>query len=58
MGLKSRSYGPTNQRKLIVSRKVDVRTLVKELKKLGGDSENYELVEPTDEKITPTSTDS
>lgn len=51
MGLKSRSYGTTAQRKLIVSRKIDVRTLVRELKSLGGITEKYELMEPTDEKL-------
>ncbi|EFN61984.1 NF-kappa-B-repressing factor [Camponotus floridanus] len=59
MGLKSRSYGSTDQRKLIVSRKIDVRTLVRELKSLGGITEKYELMEPTDEKfISSTSMDS
>ena len=59
MGLKSRSYGTTDQRKLIVSRKIDVRTLVRELKSLGGVTEKYELMEPTDEKfLSPTSTGS
>lgn len=59
MGLKSRSYGSTDQRKLIVSRKIDVRTLVRELKSLGGITEKYELKEPTDEKfISSTSMDS
>ncbi|KAL6436504.1 hypothetical protein ACFW04_004766 [Cataglyphis niger] len=51
MGLKSRSYGTTDQRKLIVSRKIDVRTLVRELKSLGGVTEKYELMEPIDEKF-------
>lgn len=59
MGLKSRSYGSTDQRKLIVSRKIDVRSLVRELKSLGGITEKYELMEPTDEKfISSTSMDS
>lgn len=59
MGLKSRSYGSTDQRKLIVSRKIDVRTLVRELKSLGGITEKYELMEPIDERfISSTSMDS
>lgn len=52
MGLKSRSYGTTEQRKLIVSRKIDVRSLVRELRSLGGVTEKYELIEPTDEKFS------
>ncbi|XP_072752825.1 NF-kappa-B-repressing factor [Anoplolepis gracilipes] len=56
MGLKSRSYGTTDQRKLIISRKIDVRTLVKELKSLGGVTEKYELIGPIDKKFTSTST--
>ncbi|XP_011640970.1 uncharacterized protein LOC105429584 [Pogonomyrmex barbatus] len=57
MGLKSRSQGK-DQRKLIVSRKVDIRSLVRDLNNLGGVTEKYELVKPTDEKSTssPTST--
>ncbi|XP_012227482.1 NF-kappa-B-repressing factor [Linepithema humile] len=51
MGLKSRSYGSDNERKLIVSRKIDIRSLVKELTTIGGVTEKYELVKPTDEKF-------
>lgn len=51
MNLKSRSYGSVNQRKLVISRKIDIRNLVDELKSLGGVTEKYELVEPTDEKF-------
>lgn len=58
MGLKSRSYGATDQRKLIVSRKINIRTLVTELKTLGGVTEKYELIEPTDKKFSSTSTNS
>lgn len=50
MGLKSRSYGPTEHRKLIVSRKIDARSLLSELKGVGGVTEKYELVNPTDER--------
>lgn len=50
MGLKSRSYGK-DQRKLIVSRKVNIRSLVRELNNLGGVTEKYELIKPTDEKL-------
>lgn len=46
MGLKSRSYGPDDERKLIVSRKINIRSLVKELKTVGGVTEKYELVKP------------
>ncbi|EZA61332.1 NF-kappa-B-repressing factor [Ooceraea biroi] len=56
MDLKSRSYGPTDKRKLIVSRKIDARTLLRELKSLGGATEKYELVEPAGNKLTPSST--
>lgn len=58
MGLKSRSYGATDQRKLIVSRKIDVRTLVSELKSLGGVTEKYELIEPANKQFSSTSTNS
>lgn len=47
LGLKSRSYGRADQRRLIVSRKINVQSLLIELKKVGGASERYELVEPT-----------
>ncbi|XP_032679815.1 NF-kappa-B-repressing factor-like [Odontomachus brunneus] len=47
MGLKSRSHGPSDQRKLVISRKVNIRSLVEELKSLGGTTEKYELIEPT-----------
>ncbi|XP_011692575.1 PREDICTED: uncharacterized protein LOC105452820 isoform X1 [Wasmannia auropunctata] len=45
--------------KLVVSRKVDVWRLVKQLNKLGGVTEKYELVKPTDKKFIslPASTD-
>ncbi|XP_015598689.1 NF-kappa-B-repressing factor isoform X2 [Cephus cinctus] len=46
-GLKSNSYGPKDQRTLIVSRKIDPWELVDELKTLGGYTEKYELVNPT-----------
>lgn len=46
MGLKSHSYGPKNQRTLVVSRKIDVRDLVEELRSLGGITSKYELIEP------------
>lgn len=49
MGLKSRSYGK-DQRKLIVSRKVNIRSLVRELNNLGGVSEKYELIKPYEHK--------
>jgi len=55
MGLKSRSHGK-DQRKLIVSRKVNIRNLVKELNNLGGVTEKYELVKPTDGKLVSSST--
>ncbi|XP_031849211.1 NF-kappa-B-repressing factor [Nomia melanderi] len=48
MGLKSHSYGPKNQRTMVVSRKIDVRDLVEELKSLGGTTNKYELIEPTE----------
>ncbi|CAK9815072.1 NF-kappa-B-repressing factor [Anthophora plagiata] len=47
LGLKSHSYGPKNQRTLIVSRKINVRDLVEELKNLGGVTSKYQLIEPT-----------
>lgn len=47
MGLKSRSHGPSDRRKLVISRKVNIRSLVEELKSLGGTTEKYELIEPT-----------
>jgi len=50
MGLKSRSYGPSDKRKLIVSRKIKVRDLLNELKNFGGNTEKYELIEPTNKK--------
>jgi len=47
MGLKSRSkdHGK-DQRKLIVSRKVNIWSLVRELNNHGGVTEKYELVKP------------
>lgn len=48
LGLKSHSYGPKDQRTLVISRKVDVRDLVNELKSLGGITNKYELIEPTE----------
>lgn len=51
MNLKSRSYGSTNQRRLVISRKIDMRSLVDELKNLGGVTEKYVLVQPTDENF-------
>lgn len=47
MGLKSHSYGPKDQRKLVISRKVDIRDLVIELKTLGGSTDKYELIKPS-----------
>jgi len=47
MGLKSRSYGASDKRKLIVSRKIDIQDLFNELKNFGGITEKYELIEPT-----------
>lgn len=47
LGLKSHSYGPKNQRTLVVSRKINVRDLVEELKNLGGVTSKYQLIEPT-----------
>nr|XP_003699363.2 PREDICTED: NF-kappa-B-repressing factor [Megachile rotundata] len=48
LGLKSHSYGPKDQRTLVISRKIDVRDLVNELKSLGGVTNKYELIEPTE----------
>ncbi|XP_014468164.1 PREDICTED: NF-kappa-B-repressing factor-like [Dinoponera quadriceps] len=47
MGLKSRSYGPSDQRRLVISCKIDIRSLVEELKGLGEITEKYELIGPT-----------
>ncbi|CAL7940936.1 unnamed protein product [Xylocopa violacea] len=47
LGLKSQSYGPKNQRTLVISRKIDIRDLVEELKTLGGVTSKYQLIEPT-----------
>ncbi|XP_018307558.1 NF-kappa-B-repressing factor isoform X1 [Mycetomoellerius zeteki] len=55
MGLKSRSHGK-DQRKLTVSSKVNIWSLVKELNNLGGVTEKYELVKPTDKKFISLST--
>lgn len=46
MGLKSHSYGSKEQRKLVISRKIDLRDLVIELKSLGGSTDKYELIKP------------
>lgn len=46
MALKSRSHGPSDQRKLVISRKINIRTLFQELKS-GRSNEKYELIEPT-----------
>jgi hypothetical protein len=56
MGLKSRSYGPSDKRKLIISRKIEVRDLLNELKNFGGITEKYELIEPTNKKFISLST--
>ncbi|XP_076290975.1 NF-kappa-B-repressing factor [Lasioglossum baleicum] len=48
MGLKSHSYGPKDQRTMVVSRKIDIRDLVEELKSLGGVTTKYKLIEPTE----------
>lgn len=48
MGLKSHSYGPKDKRTMVVSRKIDTRDLVEELKSLGGVTTKYELIEPTE----------
>ncbi|XP_078046593.1 NF-kappa-B-repressing factor [Augochlora pura] len=48
LGLKSHSYGPKNQRTMVVSRKIDVRDLVEELKSFGGATSKYQLIEPTE----------
>ncbi|KAK9297371.1 hypothetical protein QLX08_008933 [Tetragonisca angustula] len=47
LGLKSHSYGPKSQRTLVVSRKIDPLDLIEELKSLGGDTNKYQLLEPT-----------
>ncbi|XP_033189572.1 NF-kappa-B-repressing factor [Bombus vancouverensis nearcticus] len=47
LGLKSHSYGPKNERTLIVSRKIDPQDLVEELKNFGGNTNKYQLIEPT-----------
>lgn len=46
LGLKSHSYGPKNQRTLVVCRKIAIRDLVDEIKDLGGKTDKYELIEP------------
>ncbi|XP_032679868.1 uncharacterized protein LOC116848163 [Odontomachus brunneus] len=45
MGLESRNR--PNQQKLIISRGFNILSLVEELKSLGGTTEKYELIEPT-----------
>ncbi|KAG7197024.1 hypothetical protein KM043_017558 [Ampulex compressa] len=47
MGLKSHSYGRKNQRKLVISRKLNIWDLVAKLKSQGGVTDKYELIEPT-----------
>ncbi|OAD54835.1 NF-kappa-B-repressing factor [Eufriesea mexicana] len=47
LNLKSNSYGAKNQRTLVVSRKINVRDLVEELKCLGGVTNKYQLIKPT-----------
>lgn len=47
LGLRSHSYGPKNERTLIVSRKIDPQDLVEELKNFGGNTNKYQLIEPT-----------
>lgn len=47
LGLKSHSYGPKTNRTLIISRKIDPLDLVSELLELGGSTEKYQLIEPT-----------
>lgn len=49
MGLKSQSYGPKNQRTLIVSRKINVKDLVEELKHIGGATSKYQLIKPAND---------
>ncbi|XP_053983379.1 NF-kappa-B-repressing factor isoform X1 [Hylaeus volcanicus] len=48
LGLKSHSYGPKTKRTLVISRKIDVRDLVEELRNLGGVTNKYKLIEPTE----------
>lgn len=47
MGLKSHSNGPKDQRKLVISRKIDIKDLVIELKNHGGNTDKYELIKPS-----------
>lgn len=47
LGLRSHSYGPKNERTLVVSRKIDPQDLVEELKNFGGNTNKYQLIEPT-----------
>lgn len=48
LGLKSQSYGPKSERTLMISRKISPRELVNELLQLGGSTEKYQLIEPTE----------
>lgn len=48
MGLKSQSYGPKTQRTLVISRKIDPKELVAELQAVGGSTDKYELISPTE----------
>ena len=48
MGLKSQSYGPKTQRTLVISRKIDPKELVRELQAVGGSTDKYELINPTE----------
>ncbi|XP_058800972.1 NF-kappa-B-repressing factor [Phymastichus coffea] len=48
LGLKSQSYGPKSERTLTISRKINPRELVNELIQLGGATDKYQLVEPTE----------
>lgn len=49
MGLKSQSHGPKTQRTLVISRKIDPKELVGELQEIGGSTDKYELISPTDD---------
>lgn len=46
MGLESRNRGSHNQQELIISRKLNILSLVEELKSLGGTTKKYELIKP------------
>lgn len=47
MGVKSHSHGSKDNRTLVISRKIDLRELLTELKEMGGSTEKYELIDPT-----------